>query len=134
MTSTTDNSVIVDRLYAALARGDVAAARACFTPTARIWHNYDGVAQDLETATRGWESYVSLFPERGPINIQRYPIPGGLMQQYFSVVRTQSGERKGWPVCIVFHLVDGLIDRLDEYLDPKSSFAVSEENPRTPGF
>lgn len=135
MSDADNDGSIIEYMYAALGRGDVDAAIACYTPDARIWHSFDGVAHDLDAIRSQWEAMKPAFPEQHLADIRREPIPGGFVQRQLWVVRTASGERKAWPVCIFFAIRDGRIARLDEYIDRAGSF-VPDRNGLlvTPGL
>jgi len=124
----------VTRLYDALSRGDIAAARACCAPDVRFWHCFDGIAQDLDGAAQGWEGLVAHTVARQSEDVRSVPTAEGLVQQFVFVVRTLAGERKAWPVCVVVKFKDGLITRLDEYIDRAGSFDPGEGPVTTPGF
>lgn len=125
----------VDRMFEALARGDVAAARATCTPDARIWHSYDRVAHDLDSIAREWEGLIAGTDEREIVDIRRQPTPDGFVQQHLFYIRPKGGgDRKIWPVCVVARIEGGLIARLDEYIDRAGAFASDAEPLTTPGF
>lgn len=113
---------VVDRLWDALAHGDVAAACDCLTSDGRVWHSYDRDAQDVETTRQAWTGFVAAFPERQFTDIRRQPTDTGCVQQQTMIVRTSAGARKAWAVCIVVRIRDGRIARLDEYVDRAGSY------------
>lgn len=124
----------VDQMFEALARGDIAAARATCTPDARIWHSYDRVALDLDGIAEQWAALVAGTAERGISDVRRQPTPDGLVQQHLFYIRPAGGARKIWPVCVVARIEGGRIARLDEYIDRAGSYASDEEPLATPGF
>ena len=124
----------LDRMYDAFAAGDVAAARACITPDARIWHCFDGDAQDVETAAKAWEGLFAHSRERDVKDVRRQATADGVVQRHLFVMRLPSGERKAWPVCLVVRVEGDLIARLDEYIDRAGGFTVAEGALTTPGF
>ena len=129
----TKEGAIVDALFDALGRGDLAAAERCLAPDARVWHSFDQVAQDRDTAVEGWRGFVGMFAERAFVAVRRQATGGGFVQQHLMVVR--AGERRmAWPACVVLQIDSGLIVRLDEYMDRAGSFGPSDKNPTTPGF
>jgi ketosteroid isomerase-like protein len=117
---------IVDRLFDALARGDVAAALACCTPQARIWHSFDRIAQDRDAAKAGWEAFIAGFPERAFTDVRRSAIPGGFVQQHTMAVKTAAGARIAWPVCLVVEVEGGLIARIEEYMDRAGRYPAGD--------
>ncbi len=126
---------IIDRFYSALCRGDTPGARACCTPDVRFWHSFDGIAQDLETASRQWEEQAQTFPESGNADVRRMRGQDGrFVQQHVFWIRTEAGDRLGWPVCMIVDVRDGLIARLDEYVDRAGSISIASDEIRTPGL
>lgn len=137
--STGNDPAVIERMYDALARGDVADARACCTPDAIVWHSFDRIAQDLDETVRGWNDLVAAFPERGFADVRRTPTPDGWVVRQLMVGRTPAGVRLAWPVCAIITLRDGLIARLDEYIDRTGSYVLHDDAPAfadltTPGL
>jgi hypothetical protein len=125
---------IIDELFACLSRGDVAGARGCCTPDARVWHSFDGVALSLDQACAGWQLFVTTFPERSVVDVRRAAIPGGFVQQHLLIVRRTDGARRGWPICIVFKIREGRIASLEEYIDRSGALPLDEGERATPGL
>jgi ketosteroid isomerase-like protein len=126
---------IIDRFYAALCSGDVAGARACCAPDVRFWHSFDGVAQELEAASWQWEEQARTFPESGIADVRRMRGQDErFVQQHVFWIRTEAGDRLGWPVCMIVEVRDALIARLDEYVDRAGSHPIASEEIRTPGL
>ncbi|MFM9979256.1 MAG: nuclear transport factor 2 family protein [Sphingomonadaceae bacterium] len=113
MTDTT----IIDRMYDGLTSGDVAVARNCFTADAVIWHGFDRIAMNRDAAASDWQAMCDKFPERGVSDVRCQPTPTGLVQQHVWHMRTSEGKAMAWPVCLVVEIRDGLIARIDEYID-----------------
>jgi ketosteroid isomerase-like protein len=126
---------VIDRLFGALAGGDVEAAVACFADGAKVWHCFDCIAHDKPAMREQWQVLVANFPERDFVDVRRQPIPGGFVQQHVMTATTASGARKAWPTCIVVRVENGLIARLDEYIDRAGAFDPGPDGlTRTPGF
>jgi ketosteroid isomerase-like protein len=129
------DGTVIDRMFGALSRGDVAGAAACYTSDARVWHGFDCVAHDLAAMRSQWQALIDNFCERSFVDIRRQPIPGGIVQQHLMVATTRSGQRKAWPCCIVVRIEGGLIARLDEYIDRSGAFEPPAQGPViTPGM
>lgn len=124
----------IDRMFDALAVGDLAAARAACTSGARIWHSFDRVAHDLDSIERDWAGLIAATEARGITDVHRQPTPDGFVQQHLFWITPKGGTRKIWPVCVVVRVEDGLIARFDEYIDRAGAYASDEEPLRTPGF
>lgn len=101
-----------------LEAGDVAAARACLSPDAGVWHNFDDVTQtvDQNTAVLAWMMRKS---KRRTYEITRLEeIEGGYLQQHILRIETLAGEQIAMPACVIVSVKDGVITRIEEYLDP----------------
>lgn len=116
----------IDRMYAALAAGDVAAVKACFVPEARVWHSFDRIEQDLDAAAASWTALIAHSQARGIADIRCRQTADGLVQQHVFVLQLPSGERKAWPVCLVVTLDGDRIARIDEYIDRAGSFTPDD--------
>ncbi|HEX7820193.1 MAG TPA: nuclear transport factor 2 family protein [Sphingobium sp.] len=123
MNDKTEN--IIDRLFGALSAGDVQAAADCLTADGIIWHGFDRIEQDRAAAIAGWEGFVAHFSDRRFIDIRRQATPTGFVQQHVLTVRTADGRAIAWPICVVVTVRDGLIERLDEYIDRAGTFVPS---------
>ncbi|GLR67438.1 hypothetical protein GCM10010909_21190 [Acidocella aquatica] len=110
------------RLFDGLAKGDIAAVRACFSPEAVIWHGFDGIALNVEDFLCSMEGLIGYTAERWIQDVHSLVTAEGLVQQHVFVVHTQAGDRKAWYVCIVAKIADGLITRVDEYIDRAGFF------------
>lgn len=125
---------VIDRMFDALSRGDFGAAQDCLTAGARVWHSYDRVAHDRDGIMASWQGLAN-FSERQFVDVRRQPLADGFLQQHLMVFGTAAGKRKAWPVCIIVRVRDGLIDRLDEYIDLAGSFEPPVEGRlSTPGL
>jgi ketosteroid isomerase-like protein len=125
---------IIDRLYGALAEGDVEAARACCTDDLEVWHSFDQKVVDLKQTLAGWRQLVGGFPERDFVDVRRSPVPGGWVQRHQMVARTHDGKRIAWPLCLFVTTRDGLICRIDEYIDRAGSYEIDEDVTATTGL
>lgn len=129
-----ETAAVIDRMYDALARGDVDAARACVTDDLVVWHSFDQVAVGLDDVVTGWEQLVSGFPERSFVDVRRSPVPGGWVQRHTMVATAASGARVAWPLCLFVTLRDGLVARVDEYIDRAGRYEPAAGGTGTPGL
>jgi ketosteroid isomerase-like protein len=130
-----EDGTIIDRMFGALSRGDVQGAVDCYTPDARVWHGFDRVAHDMAAMRGEWQALIDNFPKRSFVDVRRQSTPSGIVQQHLMVAAMRSGQRKAWPCCIVVRIEDGLIARLDEYIDRAGAFEPPSEGPIvTPGI
>ncbi len=113
---------IVDRMYGALAAGDIASACDCYTDDAIIWHGFDRIEQSRDEAAKAWEDLAKTFAAQFATNVRRQPLAKGYVQQHEWHAQTADGKWMAWPICIVVEIRNGLIARLDEYIDRAGSF------------
>ncbi|MBH0779779.1 nuclear transport factor 2 family protein [Nocardia bovistercoris] len=131
MAEETVDGAVIDRCFAGLEAGDVDAALACLAPDATVWHGFDRVAHDLGGVRAGWEKLVAGTSHRAVVDVRRAPTPTGFVQQHLLTMRTHTGIRLAWPVCIVVRIRAGRISRIDEYVDRAGHFTLSEDRGRT---
>lgn len=125
----------VDNLYAAIERGDLDTTMDCFTGDARVWHSFDGIAQDPEAFRTGFHDLIQNLAERHVFDVRRQNLTAGVLQQHVMVVALPSGERKALPVCIIVEVAGAKIVRIDEYIDRAGSFDPgSSAEVRMPGM
>ena len=113
-----DISALSNRFLSALERGDPAEVRAFYTSDAVIWHNFDDVAQTVDENLKllGWMS--RKLPQRHFRIVRREILPDGWFQQHVLEATLPDGSPFRMLACCVVTVRDGLISRLDEYLDP----------------
>ncbi len=111
------SDVVAQRLFEAIETGDVGAVRDLYAQDAVIWHNTDGIEQTAEQnlATLAW--VVENLAERRYEDISRSITDRGFVQQHTMRWTKADGTRAELPACIVATCSDGLITRIDEYLD-----------------
>jgi ketosteroid isomerase-like protein len=102
----------------ALEEGDVAGARACLHPDARIWHNFDDVSQTVDQNMALLEWMMKKAKGRSYEVGRLEEIAGGYLQQHVLRLTTADGEELVMHACVVVTVEDGRIARIEEYLDP----------------
>jgi ketosteroid isomerase-like protein len=108
---------VIDRLFGALETGDRAAVSGCFAPDGGLWHSFDRVVMTEKEVEKSFEAMILNFSERKITDINRQRTATGFVQQHLMTFTSHDGQSKSWPVCIVVQVKDGLIMRLDEYID-----------------
>jgi ketosteroid isomerase-like protein len=116
-----DVLAVAERLFTAIETGDVDAVAALYAPNAVIWHNDDGVEQDVETNLKvlGW--LIRHLHERRYDVVRREALADGFLQQHVLRGRTDTGADFAMAACIVARVENGRIARVDEYLDPAAA-------------
>jgi len=108
---------LAKRFVGAIERGDTDAVKACYHPDARIWHNNDSIEQTVDENMRvlGW--MARTLPTRQYDVRHLDALPDGFVQQHVLRATLPNGGTWELPACVIVRVRDGLIVRLDEYLD-----------------
>lgn len=125
MTSTgkRTDSDIAESFSNAYPDGDYDTLRSIFHPEAVIWHNFDRQEQTVEENLAMAANVHDVTRFRYD-NIRRYYFDGGYVQQHEVRGETQAGVEWGVEACLVVHVSEGRIVRLDEYLDTAQVSAI----------
>lgn len=119
-----DHLDVAERLFAAVAAGDIAAVRALYAPEARVWHNVDGVAQTADENLAVLQWVVTHIRDLRYEEVRRHATAAGFVQQHVLRGTVGDGVAVEIPACIVAVVRDGRITRLDEYLDSRHTGAL----------
>jgi uncharacterized protein len=118
VTDAKEMNALADRMARAYEQGDLDGVAACYAPDALLWHNFDGseqtVAEQLDATRWLGENLKDLKYEV----VARHFFEGGYVQQqvvHGTVIK--DGEPFAMPTCMNVTVRDGLVTRLDEYLD-----------------
>lgn len=114
-----------ERFLGAIQSGDVPTVRACYAPDAKIWHNHDGKEQTVEQNMRSLEWFMRKLPDRHYRVLRREALRDGFLQQHVLEATLPGGVAWAMPACVVVTIKDGLITRLDEYLDSAHAAALA---------
>jgi ketosteroid isomerase-like protein len=115
----TDHLAIAERLFAAVAGGDVAAVRALYAPDVRVWHNVDGITQSADENLVVLQWVTTHIRGLRYDDVRRQATADGFVQQHVLRGTVGDGVAVEIPACIVATIRAGRITQLDEYLDSK---------------
>jgi ketosteroid isomerase-like protein len=118
---------IAEKFFAAIESGDPDAIRTCYAPDARIWHNFDGIEQTVDENLKVlvWMK-PRLLNKRYDVQ-RREALPSGFMQQHILRGELIDGSPFEMPACVICQVSDGLITRLEEYLDTAQSSLLRQQ-------
>jgi ketosteroid isomerase-like protein len=108
---------LANRFFAAIERGDVDAVAALYADDAVVWHNVDQHEQPKADNLKVLAWLAEHLPGRRYTDVRRHPIDGGFVQQHVLRGTTRAGREVVVPACLVVQIRDGLVSRIDEYLD-----------------
>lgn len=105
------------RFLGAIERGDIETVRASYHPDAKVWHNNDGIEQSVDDNLKvlGWMARTLATRHYRVIRLEA--LPDGFFQQHVLETTLPNGRTWNLDACVVVRVVDGLVVRLDEYLD-----------------
>ena len=120
---------IADRMFAAVAAGDVDTVRAIYSPDATIWHAHTNAEQSVDDNLRTL-AYIAQHVKEFRYEERRCEATEtGFVEQHVTRGIAPNGEAFSIPACIVCTVVAGRITRLEEYFD--SAAAAPLLRPRT---
>jgi uncharacterized protein len=116
---------IRDRFFAAVTGGDIEAVCACYALDAVVWHNTDGMEQNVDANLRVLAWIAKNVKDFRYEDVRCQPTPTGFVEQHLTCGIAPGGEPFAVPTCIVCTIVDGRITRVDEYLDGAQAAAIA---------
>ena len=114
-----------DRYIAALEGDDLEKVRTFYAPEARLWHNTDDIAQDLEISMKSMKWFMRNLPGRRYRVLRREALHDGFLQQHVLEATLPDGTPWSLNACVVIKMENGVITRLDEYLDSAQTTALA---------
>jgi ketosteroid isomerase-like protein len=106
-----------ERFGEAVQSGDIAAFRACYAADAKIWHNHDNIEQTLDQNIKALAWFMRVLPDRFYRVQRRAALKDGFLQQHVLEATLPDGTKWRMAACVVVKMENGVIARLDEYLD-----------------
>ncbi len=116
---------LADRFFAAVERGDIDAVDGIYTADARVWHNYDDVAQDRDANMRVLRWFTGRLAGMRYEDVRRVVLDDGFVQQHVLRGTAPDGTRLEVHAMMRVWCDGSQISRIDEYLDPAQAAALS---------
>ncbi|MBC7497341.1 MAG: nuclear transport factor 2 family protein [Sphingomonadaceae bacterium] len=113
-----------EKFISAIQSGDVATVRACYAPDAKLWHNSDRIEQTVDQNMAVLDWFIKTLPDRNYRVIRREALSDGFLQQHVLEATLPDGTAWSMDACCVIKIENGLITRLDEYLDSGQAKAL----------
>ena len=115
----TQNNDIADRMFAAIESGDGAQLAALWSDDVTVWRQGGGPVRDKPRALKVIAWFVDSTTDRRYEVLDRQIFDGGFVQQHVVHAQDSGGAPLAFRACLVVRVnPDGLISRIDEYLDP----------------
>jgi ketosteroid isomerase-like protein len=112
-----DFLAFAEHFVTSIERGDAAAVRACYAPDAKLWHNTDGIEQTVDQNMKLLDWYIKTMTNRHYRILRRVALADGFMQMHVLEATQPDGAPFKLDACVVVQMKNGVITRLDEYLD-----------------
>ena len=127
MNAATDPEAVVGRFFAAIEAADVETLQGLYHPAARVWHNNDDLEQDVAANLRVLRWVTRNVRELRYDEIRRtLTADGRVLQQHVLRGVGPSGAEVAIPAAIIFTVdADGLVTRIEEYLDSGATAALT---------
>lgn len=112
------------RLFDAIETGDAATVKALYAPGATLWTNVtqrDAAAAEVAAFL---PVLAKRMPDRRYANRRVSVFDGGFVQRHRLTGTRGDGARVAVECCVVVTVADGLVTRIEEYLDSRQLQAV----------
>jgi len=109
---------IADRFARVLETGDAAELERLYHPRLLFTVRTVGTVHDRDRALATFRSIWPLLHDVRVEIVDRQATTSGFLSQQVLHATGPDGTRVAVPMCLVFGLRDGLVDRIDEYFDP----------------
>ena len=119
-----DYIAFAQKFVGAIQSGDTDTVRACYHPDAKLWHNNDGIEQTVDQNMKVLDWFIRALPDRNYRVTRLEALPDGFMQQHVLEATLPDGTPWKMSACVVIKMENGLITRLDEYLDSAEGKAL----------
>lgn len=119
---------LADRLFATIEQGDGEALATLWADDIVVWRQGGGRERDKARALKVIEWFVGATADRRYEILDRQIFDGGFVQQHNVHATGRSGTPLTFRACLVVKVgPNGLITRIDEYLDPADLAPLSQE-------
>ena len=115
----TQNNEVADRMFAAIEDGDGARLADLWSDDVTVWRQGGGAVRDKARALKVIAWFVDSTTDRRYEVLDRQVFGGGFVQQHTVRATDSGGAPLSFRACLVVKVnPEGLITRIDEYLDP----------------
>jgi ketosteroid isomerase-like protein len=108
---------LASAFIAAIEQGNISRLYELCSPDVVIWHNDDDQEVSLDRVARILSWLSTNVRQLRYAKVRRRAFAGGYLQQHTLTGIAPSGGDLHVPACLVVHVSDGVITRIEEYLD-----------------
>jgi len=127
----TEHRALCHALFDAIEREDLDGMRACYAPDMVLWFNVTGQESSGEDTIAAQAEGRALLRRRTYDDRTISTFADGFVVQYTLTIVQHDGRRRSLWACAVATVHDGLIVRLDEYLDSARFLPRGPARPAT---
>jgi len=110
---------VANRMFDAIQRGEIGALAALWSDDVTVWRQGGGRDRDKQRALKVIEWFVDATVDRRYEVLDRQLFDGGFVQQHNVHASAKNGTPLTFRACLLVKVdSDGLVTRIDEYLDP----------------
>ena len=110
---------VANRMFDAVQRGEIGALAALWSDDVTVWRQGGGRDRDKQRALKVIEWFVDATVDRRYEVLDRQLFDGGFVQQHNVHASAKNGTPLTFRACLLVKVdSDGLVTRIDEYLDP----------------
>ena len=123
----TDPNDVASLLFAAIEAGDGTALAALWSEDIVVWRQGGGRERDKARGLKVIEWFVDSTTSRRYEILDRQEFDGGFLQQHTVHAIARTGAPLTFRACLIVKVgTDGLITRIDEYLDPADLTSLTD--------
>jgi ketosteroid isomerase-like protein len=112
-----ETETLAAAFIAAIEQGNISRLYELCSKDVVIWHNDDDREVDLDNVARILSWLSKNVRELRYAEIRRRAFAGGYVQQHVLTGIAPSGDGLHLPACLIMHVSNGLVTRIEEYLD-----------------
>jgi ketosteroid isomerase-like protein len=112
-----ETETLAAAFIAAIEQGNIPRLYELCSKDVVIWHNNDNLDVDLDHVARILSWLSTNVRELQYADVRRRAFAGGYVQQHVLTGIAPNGAQLQLPACLVMHVSDGAITRIEEYLD-----------------
>lgn len=121
---------VVGRMLDAIERGDTRGLRDCFVPEALAWHNNDENDQDVDGVVALIDHLCAVSTSRTYEDRRMATVGSQAFIQHTLTAALRSGGQLRMPAMMrVVVNTNGLVERLEEYIDSRAVDCLAAEAP-----
>jgi ketosteroid isomerase-like protein len=117
---------IAEAIGRSVATRDLGIARSLFAPGATVWNAMGDATMTVQDGLRLLQAVLDVTSELSYTDVRVTPTAQGYLDQHYVHVVMKSGQHIRFPAIMVVTINDGLITRLEEYIEANSAAPIFE--------